>query len=198
MEQAQETTQGCSGSGSCASGMAGDVCGNSGREGKAMATIVSLSKEEAVIKAKELRSKLDALLQEMKALKTHLIDRGKSIIVDMPFQAFIDSPEVIAQHILSMRAVEDAIMRQGMVLKCIGTPNPYPNSKLTIDQIAGKMYETYCAAVGGKAFNGDPLPAWAEFSVDPAKETQANGWRAAAAASQAATVVDPTAQGMKM
>lgn len=57
---------------------------------------------------------------------------------------------------------------------------------------------TYCAAVGGKAFNGDPLPSWTEFSADPAKATQAGGWIAAARASQAATTVDPTAQGLKM
>lgn len=52
-----------------------------------------------------------------------------------------------------------------------------------IDQeaIAASLYETYCAAVGGKAFNGDPLPAWAEFAVDPKKQVQADGWRAAAA-----------------
>lgn len=49
-----------------------------------------------------------------------------------------------------------------------------------IEQIAGQLYDVYCAAVGGKAFNGDPLPAWAEFSKDPAKKKQADAWRTAA------------------
>jgi hypothetical protein len=51
---------------------------------------------------------------------------------------------------------------------------------LTTDQIAEKLYETYCESVGGKAFNGDPLPNWLQFSMDPAKEVQANGWRSVA------------------
>lgn len=45
------------------------------------------------------------------------------------------------------------------------------------EQLAHTLYDTYCAAVGGKAFNGDPLPSSAEFFGDPAKETQANAWR---------------------
>ena len=49
-----------------------------------------------------------------------------------------------------------------------------------VEQQAKKMYEAYCAAVGGKAFNGDPLPSWALFSVDPSKQLQVSGWLAAA------------------
>lgn len=48
--------------------------------------------------------------------------------------------------------------------------------------IASIMYETYCGAVGGRAFNGDPLPPWKEFSEDPKKAVQAQGWLAAASA----------------
>ena len=40
-----------------------------------------------------------------------------------------DPSEVIAQHTLSIRDLESCIMRQGMALKYIGNPNPYPNSK---------------------------------------------------------------------
>lgn len=43
--------------------------------------------------------------------------------------------------------------------------------------LAAFLYETYCAEVGGKAFNGDPLPSWEEFSADPAKQKQADAWR---------------------
>ncbi len=42
--------------------------------------------------------------------------------------------------------------------------------------LAKRMYDMYCKAVGGFAFNGDPLPTWEVFSTDPAKVKQANGW----------------------
>jgi hypothetical protein len=44
-------------------------------------------------------------------------------------ERFLDPQEVIAQHTLSIRDLESCIMRQGMTLKYIGAPNPYPNSK---------------------------------------------------------------------
>lgn len=45
---------------------------------------------------------------------------------------------------------------------------------------AGHFYETYCKAVGGVAFNGDPLPSWAEFRADTEKLKQSNAWLAVA------------------
>lgn len=50
-------------------------------------------------------------------------------------------------------------------------------STASIDAIAEYMYDTYCVAVGGVAFNGDPLPRWPEFSTDPGKQKQADAWR---------------------
>lgn len=49
-----------------------------------------------------------------------------------------------------------------------------------IESKAEQLYEIYCAAVGGVAFNGETLPKWPEFAADPKKEKQANGWREAA------------------
>lgn len=46
--------------------------------------------------------------------------------------------------------------------------------------LAGLMYEAYCEAVGGLAFNGDPLPKWEEFVNDKTKIKQVNGWIKAA------------------
>jgi hypothetical protein len=46
--------------------------------------------------------------------------------------------------------------------------------------IARELYTAYCAAVGGKAFNGDPLPRWEDFSFDLTKTKQVQGWLAAA------------------
>jgi len=49
-----------------------------------------------------------------------------------------------------------------------------------IDDVAKAMYTAYNEAVGGVAWNGDPLPDWDEFAADEKKQKQVNGWRAAA------------------
>ncbi len=49
------------------------------------------------------------------------------------------------------------------------------------ETVAEQLYETYCAAVGGTAFNGYPLPKWAEFRADPSKQKQSDAWVAAGA-----------------
>lgn len=46
--------------------------------------------------------------------------------------------------------------------------------------LARRMYDVYTAAVGGKAWDGRPLPSSAEFFADESKRKQADGWRAAA------------------
>ncbi len=53
-------------------------------------------------------------------------------------------------------------------------------NKNTIEIAAGQLYQTYCDAVGGVAFNGDPLPSWEEFAADENKTKQADAWRAVA------------------
>ena len=53
-------------------------------------------------------------------------------------------------------------------------------SKSAILLLAMAMYDTYCHSVGGKAFNGDPLPKPEEFFNDETKAKQAGGWLAAA------------------
>lgn len=45
------------------------------------------------------------------------------------------------------------------------------------DYLAKKLYDAYCEAVGGKAFNGDDLPKSEEFFNDKTKKKQANAWR---------------------
>lgn len=49
-----------------------------------------------------------------------------------------------------------------------------------IEELAELLYERYCESVGGKAWNGDDLPDWHDFSRDPEKVTQAEGWRSVA------------------
>lgn len=49
-----------------------------------------------------------------------------------------------------------------------------------LEEMAGVMYDAYCKAVGGKAFNGDDLPAWKEFHLDTSKQKQINAWIEAA------------------
>jgi transcriptional regulator of met regulon len=53
---------------------------------------------------------------------------------------------------------------------------------MTTEQLACELYDIYCEAVGGKAFNGDPLPKSEEFFKDTSKEKQANAWRKTAMA----------------
>lgn len=47
-------------------------------------------------------------------------------------------------------------------------------------ELAYIMYDTYCEAVGGKAFNGDPLPGSKEFFSDESKSKQSKAWIATA------------------
>ena len=49
---------------------------------------------------------------------------------------------------------------------------------------AARMYDAYCAAVGGVAFNGDRLPDWNTFRSDESKAKQSNAWIEAALAVQ--------------
>lgn len=53
----------------------------------------------------------------------------EAIAASILFAQSLDGGEVIAQHILSTRDLESSIMRQGMALKYIGTPDPYPESR---------------------------------------------------------------------
>jgi len=45
-----------------------------------------------------------------------------------------------------------------------------------INHLAKEAYDVYCEAVGGVAFNGDPLPTWSEFCADPKKQKQHLAW----------------------
>jgi chaperonin GroES len=51
-----------------------------------------------------------------------------------------------------------------------------------IEKLAANLYLAYCMAVGGKAFNGDPLPDWQTFHKDKTKTRQADAWRKVARA----------------
>jgi hypothetical protein len=44
------------------------------------------------------------------------------------------------------------------------------------ERLAGLLYGRYCSSVGGKAFNGAPLPDWKTFRADPSKQIQSNAW----------------------
>lgn len=91
-----------------------------------------MTKELAITTSKQFRKDADDLLQRMKEHTKQLTINGRQIVAgteDVTEEQFHDIREVIAQHIISTRDLESCIMRQGMVLKYIGTPNPYPNSK---------------------------------------------------------------------
>lgn len=50
----------------------------------------------------------------------------------------------------------------------------------TMELIAMAMYDEYCEKVGGKAYDGRPLPTAKEFFDDDTKAKQVRGWMAAA------------------
>ncbi len=60
-----------------------------------------------------------------------------------------------------------------------------------LEGMVALVYETYCEGVGGIAYNGDKLPDWETFAKDPAKEKQANAWRAAVAAAWKPAATEP-------
>ena len=80
-----------------------------------------MTKLEAIAAAKTFRKDADELLQRMKGHKSELTNMQNGDIAN-------DRGETIAQHTLSIRDLESCIMRQGMALKYIGNPNPYPES----------------------------------------------------------------------
>lgn len=89
-----------------------------------------MTKLEAIAKAKTFRKEADELLQRMKEHKLELLKRmGEGPNIKPHGELFEDINETVAQHILSIRDLESCIMRQGMALKYIGAPNPYPESK---------------------------------------------------------------------
>ena len=53
-----------------------------------------------------------------------------------------------------------------------------------IEDHANLLYSVYCEAVGGVAFNGDPLPSWEDFAADPNKKRQSDAWRSVAVQSR--------------
>jgi hypothetical protein len=85
-----------------------------------------MTKLIAIAKSKEFRKRADDLLQDMKEHNTIL--KGESLPHGHP-EGLLDRGEAIAQHTISIRDMESAIMRQGMVLKNIGNPDPYPESR---------------------------------------------------------------------
>jgi hypothetical protein len=82
--------------------------------------MVDLTRDGAVRYAKTLRVGLDEELQNLKSIK--------GIYARIASTELEDKNEVMAQLTLAQRDLESSIMRLGMVLKNIGTPNPYPES----------------------------------------------------------------------
>jgi hypothetical protein len=61
-------------------------------------------------------------------------------------------------------------------------------SSVTDDEVGQIAWDTYSKAVGGKAFNGDPLPTWAVMCADEKKQNLVAAWKKAGRA--VATLVE--------
>lgn len=48
--------------------------------------------------------------------------------------------------------------------------------EITIEDLAELLYERYCEEVGGRAYDGMPLPNWKQFRSDPNKRVQSEAW----------------------
>lgn len=83
-----------------------------------------MTKLDAIATAKQFRKDADELLQRMKDHRLSMMKANQEGFGN----DCVDLPEAIAQHVLSLRDLESCIMRQGMALKYIGNPNPYPES----------------------------------------------------------------------
>ena len=77
----------------------------------------------------------------------------------------------------------------GLIQSCVSCGDLYhaddavvsvSKSALDVEPLAESIYEAYCSAVGGKAFNGDGLPDWKTFRGDPIKQKQSDAWMVAA------------------
>lgn len=88
------------------------------------------SKDSIIRRAKDLRVAIDSVLQDVRAFGKECLapKAGLSGPHATGFEFFADPQEVPANVKLSQRALEDATMRLGMVLKAIGATNPYPES----------------------------------------------------------------------
>lgn len=98
-----------------------------------MPAFTTMTKLAAIATAKQFRKDADELLQRMKTHRVSLLKRAQegagTVHIQPHGEVFEDVGEAIAQHTLSIRDLESAIMRQGMALKYIGNPDPYPESK---------------------------------------------------------------------
>lgn len=83
-----------------------------------------MTKLEAIAKSKTFRKKADELLQEMKEHRRAFMAADTKMLTECS-----DCIEAASHMQISINHIEDAIMRQGMALKYIGNPDPYPQSK---------------------------------------------------------------------
>lgn len=146
----------------------------------------SQAKTDAILACKGMRHALDGIIQTCKEATQNALHA--------PSGSFENLNEVAANLTLARRAMENATMRLGMALKHIGTPNPYPVSKLSVESVAEKLYEAYRGHTGGKSLaTGQPIPQWEELP-----QAIKDAWMATAKASPGMTQVEPTADGLRM
>ncbi len=58
------------------------------------------------------------------------------------------------------------------------------------EELADRLYTTYCRAVGGVAFGGGPLPSWQTFRATEGKRTQSDAWVAVATIARVLVTAD--------
>lgn len=158
-----------------------------------------MTKGQAIANAKTTRAQLDDILQRMKAHLKELVRVSRGPVTAEEADMSNTIGEAIAQHTLSMRALEEAIMRQGLVLRNIGTAEPYPASKISTEDLAGMLYTAYFKRTDGKsAVTGNPIPDWSRLNElcatgDDRMKLVREGWLAVAETHPTMLRVDPPA-----
>jgi hypothetical protein len=72
--------------------------------------------------------------------------------------------------------VKAAVKRLTAVTKIMEDRNHTDLMGSSLYHRAGELYTAYCEAVGGKAHDGQPLPAWSDFYNDDTKRKQVRAW----------------------
>jgi hypothetical protein len=180
-----------------------------------------MKKLDAIKGAKSFRQRLDEVLQDMKTFRVELLGPcpqypGGGLRqlppgtpttalgdaeTDLPQEQPDNKHEAIAQHTISIRDLESAIMRQGMLLKAIGNPAGVPVSS-SPEERGRAAYEKYCAAI--RAQNTE-IDDW-----DAAEDIEKEAWIAAFGSEPTtggpypqsynpnSPVVEPTADNLKL
>jgi hypothetical protein len=164
---------------------------------------VEAAAEAGDLKLPKTLKAVHALMQEILAIeptdaRAEKVKRAKLQVVRAHLFELEQGPAAPVVHMSDHKEIAAAQSAHAIAFKLGELARMHPEVKTLVEErdalkraaniptgdLAQKMYGAYCVAVGGKAFNGDALPAWKDFSTDEKKKTQVDAWIAAATAAK--------------